>query len=133
MSRYLVTLNSSADRVRAVNIIAAAPAGARVEIKAAKRSTGQNSKLWAMLTDVAMQLPWHGQKIRPDDYKLLFLDALKREKRLVPALEGDGFVDLGRSSSDLSKDEMSDLLTLIESFGANHGVIFSEQLDGVAA
>jgi hypothetical protein len=85
-----------------------------------------------MLTDVAMQLPWHGQKIRPDDWKLIFLDGLKRERRLVPALEGDGFVDLGRSSSDLSKDEMSELFELIAAFGANHGVQFGDDQERAA-
>jgi hypothetical protein len=37
---------------------------------------------------------------------------------------------LGRSSSDLSKAEMTDLIDLISAFGANHGVVFH---DGVAA
>jgi hypothetical protein len=37
---------------------------------------------------------------------------------------------LGRSSSDLSKQEMADLIELLQSFGSNHGVQFH---DGVAA
>jgi hypothetical protein len=61
-----------------------------------------------------------------DDWKLLFLDSLKRELRMVPNLDGNGFVNLGRSSSDLSKGEMADLITIIEQFGANHGVVFHE-------
>ena len=61
-----------------------------------------------------------------DDWKLLFLDALKRELRMVPNLDGTGFINLGRSSSDLSKGEMSDLMTLIEEFGARHGVKFGD-------
>lgn len=126
MSRYAFTLHSAADRDRALRTIAAAPEGSRVEVKAAKRTTDQNSRMWAMLTDVAQQLPWHGVTLRPDDWKLIFLDALKRERRMVPNLEGNGFVDLGRSSSDLSKEEMGDLMELIASFGANHSVTFSE-------
>jgi hypothetical protein len=50
-----------------------------VEFKAPKRSLPQNDRMWAMLTDVATQLPWHGIKLSPDDWKLIFLDALKRE------------------------------------------------------
>jgi hypothetical protein len=38
MSRYLITLKSSADKARAMRILTAAPFGSRVEIKAAKRS-----------------------------------------------------------------------------------------------
>jgi hypothetical protein len=82
--------------------------------------------MWAMLTDIAKQLPWHGVRLRPDDWKLVFLDALKREVRMVPNLDGNGFVNLGRSSSDLSKGEMSDLMELMTAFGAQHGVVFTD-------
>lgn len=131
MSRYLVTLNSDRDRLRATQIITAAPAGSRMEIKAAKRSIPQNDRMWAMLTEVARQLPWHGQRLRPDDWKLIFLDALKREARTVPNIDGTGLVDIARSSSDLSKSEMTDLIELIFEFGARHGVKFQD--DQVAA
>jgi hypothetical protein len=127
MSRYYFILDTKADRIRAVNVIAAAPDGARVEVKAARRTLDQNSKMWAGLTDIAMQLPWHGKKLRPDDWKILFLDALKRETEAVPNLDGTGFVNIGRSSSDLSKGEMADMITLIEEFGARHGVVFGDE------
>jgi hypothetical protein len=126
MSRYLITLHSAADKAKALAIINAAPVGARVEVKAEKRSLDQNAKLWAMLTEVARQLPWHGQTLRPDDWKILFVDALKRELRPVPNLEGTGFVNLRNSSSDLSKEEFSNLLDLIAEFGARHGVQFAD-------
>jgi hypothetical protein len=103
-----------------------APEGTRIEFKRSKRSIPQNDRMWAMLTDVARQLEWHGQRLTPDDWKLIFLDALKREARVVPALNGDGFVNLGRSSSDLSKEEMGDLIDLIGAFGSQHGVEFAD-------
>lgn len=126
MSRHLLTLRSTADRERAMRYIAAAPFGTRVELKASKRTLPQNDRFWAMLTDVARQVPWHGVKLKPDDWKLIFLDALKRELRMVPNLDGDGFVNLGRSSSDLTKAEMSDLMELISAFGAERGVVFGD-------
>lgn len=132
MSRYSFTLRSSADRARAVQVISAAPAGTRIDVKAIKRSTPQNDRMWAMLTEIAQQLPWHGVKLRPDDWKLIFLDALKRELRMVPNIDGTGFVNLGRSSSDLTKGEMSDMIELIFKFGAQHGVVFAKD-DAVAA
>jgi hypothetical protein len=46
--------------------------------------------------------------------------------RLVPSLDGTGVVNLGRSSSNLSKSEFSDLLELIHEFGARHGVVFHD-------
>lgn len=132
MSRALITIRSQEDRARAHRWIDGAPTGTRLEFKQAKRSLPQNDRLWAMLTDVATQLEWHGKRLRPDDWKLVFLDGLKRELRVVPNLDGTGFVNLGRSSSDLSKAEMSDLMELIAAFGAQHGVVFHDPQEAAA-
>jgi hypothetical protein len=129
MSRAQIVINGNADRALAARWAEQAQPGTRIEFKASKRTLDQNSKLWAMLTDVAVQLPWHGQKLRADDWKLIFLDALKRELRIVPNIDGTGFVNLGRSSSDLSKQEMSELLELIAAFGASHGVQFHDPVE----
>lgn len=124
--RATIILSNEQELQRAAKWLKQAPAGTRLEFKAPKRSLPQNDRMWAMLTDVATQLPWHGIKLSPDDWKLLFLDSLKRELRMVPNLDGNGFVNLGRSSSDLSKAEMTDLIEIIGMFGANHGVTFNE-------
>lgn len=101
-----------------------APEGTRIEFKAVKRTMAQNDRMWSMLTDVATQVRWHGQRLTADEWKLLFLDALDRETRTVPSLDGQGVVSLGRSSSDLSRQEMSDLQELIAAFGVKRGVKF---------
>ena len=126
MGRALITLHNKADRERASKWIDKAPFGTRVEFKASKRSLPQNDRMWAMLTDVATQLKWHGISLTPDDWKLVFLDSLNRESRFVPNIDGTGFVNLGRSSADLSKEEMSELIELIFAVGAQHGVKFNE-------
>lgn len=127
MTRALVTINGPTDRERVARWAAQAPMGTRVEFKQTKRSVPQNDRLWAMLTDIAAQLVWHGKRMTPDDWKLVFMDALKRELRIVPNIDGAGFVNLGRSSSDLSKEEMSGLFEIIHGFGAQHGVVFHDQ------
>jgi hypothetical protein len=132
MSRALVILNSAADRQKVANWAMKLPSGTRVEFKEAKRSSEQNARFWAMLTDVATQLTWHGQKLTSDDWKLIFLDALKRELRIVPNITGNGFVNLGRSSSDLTKAEFSDLIEIIAAFGAEHGVQFQDDREAAA-
>lgn len=129
MSRATLILTNRTTRERAKGWIDRAPMNTRVEFKASKRSLPQNDRMWAMLTDVASQLPWHGVKLTADDWKLIFLDGLTLELRIVPNLAGTGFTNLGRSSSDLSKEEMSDLMELIASFGAQHGVTFNEPDD----
>lgn len=114
MSRAVIVIDGPASRAKAAHWVSVAPFATRVEFKRAK------------LTDVASQIEWHGQKLTPDDWKLLLLDALNREVRVVPAIDGRGFVNLGRSSSDLSKSEMGDLMELIAAFGAERGVTFKE-------
>lgn len=131
MSRVTVILTGRESRERVCRWVMKAPVNTRVELKEAKRSLPQNDRMHAMLTEVARQADWHGVKLGKDDWKLIFLEALWRARgetmRLVPNLDGTGFVALdARSSSDLSKEEMSDLIELIFKFGAERGVEFSD-------
>lgn len=132
MARALIILRTQADRQKAAQWCVKGPVGTRVEYKAPKRSLPQNDRMWAMLTDIAQQQLYHGLKLMADDWKLLFLDALKREVRMVPNLDGNGFVSLGRSSSDLSKTEMTDLIEIIFEWGSRNGVVFHEPRESAA-
>ena len=125
MSRALLTITDRT-REKAVKWCRVAPIGTTVEFRQDTRSGDQNKRLWAMLTDVAEQVMWHGMKLSTDDWKLIFLDALNREVRIVPNIDDNGFVNLGRSSSKLTKSEFSDLMELMSAFGARHGVVWSE-------
>jgi hypothetical protein len=126
MSRAELVLSNDATRQRAVKWAMIAPPGTRLTFTEPKRTLPQNDRMWACLTEIARQLPWHGVKLSPDDWKLIFLSALKQEMRLVPNLDGTGFVQLGRSSSDLSRAEFAELLALVDAFAAEHGVSLGE-------
>jgi len=126
MSRACLVLADDAIRAKARHWVDIAPQYARVTFQDPKRTDAQNRKFWPMLTDLSEQVPYHGVKLTPDDFKLLFLDALKREVRLVPNLDGNGFVNLGKSSSDLSVREMSDCIEIMYRFGAERGVKWTE-------
>lgn len=126
MSKQLFILANDTVRQRVKMFIDQAPEYYRVEIAEPKRSLDQNDKLHAMLTELAAQVKWHGQHLSIADWKLLFLDALISELRIIPNMNGNGFVNLGRSTSKLSKAEFSDLMQLIEAFGASHGVKFND-------
>ncbi|MCA6245085.1 MAG: recombination protein NinB [Phenylobacterium sp.] len=126
MSRALIILNRASDRERVQAWAAKAPWGTRVTFQEAKRTSDQNARMWAMLTEVARQVEWDGLKLSADDWKLIFMAALKQELRMVRNLDRTGFVQLGRSSSDLSVAEMGDLMDLIAAFGAREGVTFAE-------
>jgi hypothetical protein len=113
MSRLLLILANDDVRARAVQMIAEAP-------------EDQNARLWAMLGDVASQVTWHGLKLTSEDWKDIFTASLRRELRTVPNLEGTGFVVLGMRTSDMTVAEFADLMTVVEAFGAQHGVTFHE-------
>jgi hypothetical protein len=125
MSRALVTLRTADDRERACRWIRQAPPGSRIEFKSPRRTLPQNDRMWAMLTEIATQLAWHGQKLTPDDWKDLFMGALRKE-RLVPGING-GLTSIGMRTSDLTKEEMSDLIELICHFAAVNSI---KLLDG---
>jgi hypothetical protein len=88
------------------------------------RSIDQNSRLWATLKDVSDQVNWYGQMLSPEDWKHVFSAALEKQK-LVPGIDG-GFVMCGISTSKMSKQKFSDLLEIINAFGAEQGVKWSD-------
>lgn len=98
-----------------------------LEVKPETRSSEQNRRLWAMLTDVSSQVDWYGQKLSPEDWKHIFTASLKKT-RAVPGIDG-GIVVLGQSTSRMTKAEMCDLQTLIEAFAAERGVVLGVDME----
>ena len=133
MSRALLILSRDFVRERAIKWIQGAPEGTRVEFKEPKRTLPQNDRMWAMLTDVAAQVPHCGRRYTADEWKVIFLHALGRELRFVPSLDEKTFLPLGFSSSDLSKAEMSELMELIAAWGAEHNVTFHDASEAAVA
>lgn len=123
--RTFIMAHSEARR-RAMAAVADAPQGYAVTVAPPKRSLEQNAALWARLGEIAEQVEWHGQHLAAAEWKDVFSAALKKQKA-VPGIDG-GFVILGSSTSRMSKAELSDLLELIASFGAERGVQFAEDM-----
>lgn len=134
MGRALIVVNGNTERARAANWCQKAPAGTRIEFKAPKRTIPQNDLMWVMLGEVSRQVVWYGQKLSADDWKDVFTASL-RKARVVPGLDAGSFVPLGMRTSDMSKAEMSDLIELMASFGADpeHPVDFASARQAEAA
>lgn len=104
---------------------------ARVTVEEAKptRSLEQNSRMWALLTDVSRQVEWpvdgKMQRLSPEDWKDIFTAALRQGQRVAQGIEG-GFVMLGCRTSRMKVSEMCELQDLIEAFGAERGVEWTE-------
>ena len=131
MQRALIRLRSGRDVEAACRLIRQAPAGSRVEVNGPQRTIDQNAKMWAMLTDIARQRPG-GRIYTPDEWKVMFLHAVGKELKLLPALEGRGFVPYGSSSSRLSVGEMIDLIEFMQAWAIENGVTLQGDPDGSA-
>jgi hypothetical protein len=131
MSRALLTLDSTAKREQAIDWIRKAKTGSRVEFKGPGRSLDQNSRFWAMLTDCAVQGRINNRRFNTEQWKMMFMHAYAEERgieiKYLPALNRAGMVPCGRSSSDLSVQEMSELMDFIAAWGAENGIKFHDQ------
>lgn len=92
------------------------------------RTTEQNSRLWALLTDVSRQVQWPVdgklQTLTPEEWKDIFTASHTKGQRVAQGIEG-GFVMLGSHTSRMSVGDMIDLQTIIEAFGVEHDVRFN--------
>lgn len=97
-----------------------------VTIQDRTRSIQQNKMLWACLGDVSRQVNWHGRWLDAESWKCIFTAALKQQD-VVPNLSGNGFVVIGQSTSKMRVGEFAELLELIQAFGTEHGVRWSDE------
>ena len=120
MSRVAIILKSPQSRAQARLWVDKAPDYTRFELKESKRTLPQNALMWSLLTELARKLDWHGQKYSADDWKDYAMHALKRG-RWMPSEDG-GMVPIGMRTSDLSVEEMTDLIEFLWAFGARHNI-----------
>lgn len=92
--------------------------------EAKPRTSSQNRLMWSMLTDISKQVVWHGQKLSKHDWKWVFSAAVRRQK-MVPGIDG-GMVLIGFPTSGMSTQELSDMIDIMGSFGADKGVDWSD-------
>lgn len=128
MSRATFILRGPKDVATAVRFLTSAPALTVVTFKRNRRTVDQNSLMWRLLTLISAQLEWHGQKYTAEDWKDFAMHALRRA-RWMPSEDG-GMVPIGMRTSDLTKDEMSELVEFLYAFGAQHEVDFGEDGKG---
>lgn len=101
----------------------------KVSVKDSDRSVEQNRLLHKLLTDVAIQVKWHGQTLSVDVWKRLCTAAWLREAGtpalLIPALDGQGFDLVFQHTSKLSVAQCGDLIEWVSAFSAENGVRIS--------
>lgn len=112
-------------RRRAAEDCMTADEGWIVKVSPPTRNLEQNALLWKLLGELSAKVPWHGIKLSAEEYKDLLSAGLVKS-RVVPNIDGSGFVILGQRTSKMTKGEFSQLLELVMAFGAEHGVEFKE-------
>jgi hypothetical protein len=123
-----VILYGKRARDDAHGLIDSAPVNSVVTVKAPARTLDQNSKLWAMLSDVSRAKP-EGRAWEPGIWKAAFLSALGMEMMWQPGIDGGAPFPAGYRSSRLTKAQMADLIELITEYGTRHGVRWSNEAE----
>lgn len=112
-----------------VRRLARDPAPTSAPVEGEPRHHRQNRRMWAALGDISRQLRWpvdgELQRLAPEDWKHILSAGLKRHQRVAKGIDG-GFVILGQRTSRMKVAEFAELLTLIDAFGTQHGVQWSD-------
>jgi hypothetical protein len=119
-------LDSPYRRNRAHRLIDAAPVGAVMTISLPKRTTEQNSRFWAMLSDISRAKP-DGRSHTPEAWRDLFMHAMGHAVRFETGLNGEPF-PAGFRSSRLSKSQMSDLMEFMSAWAAEKGITLHDEV-----
>ena len=103
-------------------------AGKRLHVifKTDTRSIAQNNLMFSCLTDLSEQVEWFGRRFSPLRWKD-FITAHIEGQDVVPNMDGDGFVILGKgkSTSEMTIGEMGEVIERCHAFGALEGVKWS--------
>lgn len=99
-----------------------------VTVKPETRSLAENAMLHAMLTEIADQVEWAGQKRDLEVWKRLLTAAWLRARgegvEILPALDGHGVDVVFRRTSSLTRGECAELIEFIQCWAAEQGVKF---------
>jgi hypothetical protein len=124
-ARETVQIKGAADREKIARWARGVPVNTTVEFRAPRRTLDQNALLWSLLTQLSQQLEWCGQKRSAEDWKDLTTAAL-RHAEFVPGITPGTVVPLGMRTSQMTKQELADLIESIYAFGAERSVHFRE-------
>ncbi len=117
-------LSGAFARERAKGLVDRAPDGFVCVVSEPKRTGEQNDKMWAMLTDLSVAKP-EGRRMIPEDWKVLMMHSCGWECQFLEGLDGRPFPK-GFSSSQLTKNQMMNLIIFIQEYGDRNGVRWSE-------
>ncbi len=120
-----VILRSQSQRSLAKQMIDKAGQDYVVTISEPKRNADQNALMWAMISDISRAKP-KGRRHTPDLWKAIFMKACGHHVQFCEGLDGEPF-PVGFRSSNLNKQQMSDLIEFIRAYAAEQDIAFSNE------
>jgi len=124
MNGQTIILSGRSAVERAKQLLHQAPRNSVCNIAAPRRTSDQNSRFWALLSDVSRSKPG-GRAMTPERWKAVFMQSFGHQVQFENDLDGRPF-PVGHSSSRLSKQDMSDLMEFISAWGSENGVVWTE-------
>ena len=125
MKGQTIILRGAKQREYAKRIIDSAPDDAIVNVRKANRSTQQNARFWAMLSDISRSKP-QGRTMTPERWKAVIMQSFGHEVQFEHDLEGRPF-PVGHSSSALTVSQMVELQEFMSAHFTPLGVRWTEQ------
>lgn len=136
MKRVFFLVHDAA-RQNAIKAIQNASDGYLCEIKPPTKKRIQEEKYHAMIADISKQVDLIGERRGVEDAKRLLIDAfarvmrssgtpLKQEGRILPSLDGSGFVQLGIQSRKFTVKEASEFIEYLYAYGSERDVIWND-------
>ena len=80
---------------------------------ASKRSLQANKLMWVKLNELERTRKWHGRKLAASNWKHLITAGME-QKVVVPNIAGDGFVILGKATSNMTVKQMNQVIEMAD-------------------
>lgn len=124
-------------RKRAMQAVVSAPQGFMVVVSEPARKDVQNSKIHAMISDIAKVCQHIGRKWDLESWKRLLVDEFADEMRaagtplhhdgqVTPSLDGRRIVQLGIQTREFRVKEAAQFIEYLYAYGDQRGVMWSE-------
>ena len=102
-----------------------------LEIKQVNKSREQEEKYHAMIGEISKQAQHLGAKWDAESWKRLLVDQFCRENDIktgvvIPNLSGDGIVQLGFQTRKFTKEQASEFVEWLNTWGVEHGITYSQ-------
>lgn len=102
-----------------------------LEIKEISKTREQERLYHVMIGEIAKQAQHMGAKWDAETWKRLLVDKYVREiglhSQIMANLDGNGLVQLGFQTRNFTKEQASEFVEWLHSWGANNGITFTEK------